>query len=798
MACEQDLLQVLMDNSPDFLFFKDTESRFIKTNTAHARSVLGIANPDEAVGKTDFDFFPRADAQRFYEEEQRIMQTGQPVVAREWQVPTQSEETLWVSEHKIPIRDKVGQVIGIVGIAREVTQRVRAQEALRESEERFRTQYKSIPVPTYSWQKVQEDFVLVDYNDAAEAITRGDITDFIGITLHNMLGEVPQVLEDIVQCFKEKTVVRREFKFKFPATGENKRFNVTCVFVPPDLVMVHTEDITERVRAEEEIRRRSLERQIVSRIARALNTLDVRSAFPVLVEGLRQLTNCDRVSLALPDEAGEYFVMSNLDSSSVALGEGTTMPISATAAAEGIRAGRPHLTTDLSTELDFPGERALYEAGFRSRVNLPLLVGGQVIGALNLASRQPGHFCEDQLPVWQQIADALAIAVANSRLFKAEQRQRQEADTLREAALALTTALDRDEVIERILAQLQQVVPYDSSSVQLIQDDQLVIVGGRGFPNLPDLLGIRFLIEGDNPNREVVRTQAPYIVEDAPAVYSDFRREPHAQAGIRSWLGVPMLVGDRLIGMIALDKREPGFYTRSHARLAEAFAAQAAIAIENARLYEQARQDAETKARLLREVNHRVGNNLTAILGLLSAERRRLQRADQSAFLSIMEDLSNRVNGLATVHRMLSDSQWEPLSLSELTAQVICSSSQMLPLDKQILIDVTPSPVRVTADQAHNLALVINELTTNTAKYALEERSIARVTVRIGLEDEEDMIRFEFRDDGPGYPEEVLEFERYNVGFELIQNTVRDTLRGEVSLANDCGAVAVIRFKNKG
>ncbi|HIC90031.1 MAG TPA: GAF domain-containing protein, partial [Anaerolineae bacterium] len=180
----------------------------------------------------------------------------------------------------------------------------------------------------------------------------------------------------------------------------------------------------------------------------------------------------------------------------------------------------------------------------------------------------------------------------------AEQRRRQEAETLREAALSLTTSLDRNQVVERILSQLQQVVPYDGSSVQLLKGDRLEIVGGRGFPNLSELLGLSFSVDGDNPNREVVRTRAPFILEDAPAAYEGFRQEPYAQLGIRSWLGVPMLVGERFVGMITLDKREPGFYTEEHARLAQAFAVQAAVAIENARLYEETRRRAVHQAAL--------------------------------------------------------------------------------------------------------------------------------------------------------------------------------------------------------
>ena len=94
--------------------------------------------------------------------------------------------------------------------------------------------------------------------------------------------------------------------------------------------------------------------------------------------------------------------------------------------------------------------------------------------------------------------------------------------------------------------------------------------------------------------------------------------------------------------------------------------------------------------------------------------------------------------------------------------------------------------------QAHNLAIVINELATNTIQHTLPGRSTARINVRVALED--DAILFEYRDDGPGYPEDVLQLERHAVGFDLIRNLVRQSLRGELSLHNDEGAVAVIRF----
>jgi len=250
-----------------------------------------------------------------------------------------------------------------------------------------------------------------------------------------------------------------------------------------------------------------------------------------------------------------------------------------------------------------------YLSETRAELDVPLKYHDRVIGVLDLQSQELNAFTQHDVMAMETLAGHVAAAIENARLYQEIRQRALEQETLREAALALTTALDRNRVIERILTQLQQVVPYDSASVQLLRENRMEIVGGRGFLNLPDLLGITFPVNGDNPNSEVVRTRAPFIVHDAPTIHEGFRKDPHRRTIIHSWLGVPMLIGEKLVGMIALDKSEPGFYTPRHARLAEAFAAQAAIAIENARLYEEEKRRA-TQLALISEVGEKAASIL--------------------------------------------------------------------------------------------------------------------------------------------------------------------------------------------
>ena len=108
-------------------------------------------------------------------------------------------------------------------------------------------------------------------------------------------------------------------------------------------------------------------------------------------------------------------------------------------------------------------------------------------------------------------------------------------------------------------------------------------------------------------------------------------------------------------------------------------------------------------------------------------------------------------------------------------------------------VEVPSSKICVTPDQASNLALVINELVTNSIKYALADRITAQIHVDIALQNGD--ISFRFSDDGPGYPENVLCLECHNVGFDLVKNIVRKSLHGTVSLFNDNGAVTVVQFR---
>ena len=258
----------------------------------------------------------------------------------------------------------------------------------------------------------------------------------------------------------------------------------------------------------------------------------------------------------------------------------------------------------------------------------------QIIGFLSLECATPNAFTEEHVERLQAFADQAAVAIRNARLYASVEEGRQVAETLRAANLALTKSLDLDTVLETLLDCLRQLVPYDSASVMLLTDDsQLRMQAIRGFEGWTDpseMVGRTFDLRTARALGHVVNERESLAIPDTYE-YPGWER-PRGTEYIRSWLGVPLVSGEQVIGVYSMDKAEAGFFTEQHVRLAEMLAAQGAIAIANSRLlqdlqasnarlkqlmseYEQARQ-AEHEQRLMTEALHDIAAMLNSSLDL--------------------------------------------------------------------------------------------------------------------------------------------------------------------------------------
>jgi len=350
----------------------------------------------------------------------------------------------------------------------------------------------------------------------------------------------------------------------------------------------------ENARLYEETRRRARQLEVLRDVLQTLNaTPDITEIFPALVSRLRHITGCDRVSLVLINEKENTFSVIAVDQPRPELTIGTRMSLDDTAAAADVLAGRVHLTPDLAEDAaEYTVDRALYNAGYRSRINVPLLgIDDKVIGALNLVWPEPRGYDIEFLPLLQQTANAIALAMERSRLFQESQRQTRELVSLYETALTVSSALDTGTLLDRLYEQVRHLMPLDGFGVFLYRPEQEeieVVMAMEHQRPVARVLGGRIPLEEAGLTGWVIRNRRSLLVPDL-ATATLPAKPRHVTQPSRSWLGVPLVARDRLIGAITVQTFQPDAFHEGDRRFLESLAAQVAIAIENARLFEETR-----------------------------------------------------------------------------------------------------------------------------------------------------------------------------------------------------------------
>ena len=186
LAWEGHLFHAVLDNIPDFIYFKDLQSRFVRTTSALVRA-FGLKASEDLVGKTDFDFFTHEHAQEAFEDEQIIIQTGQPMIGVIEKETWPDRLDTWASTTKLPLRDEKGKIVGTFGITRDFTRMKELQETLERQSEELRLRNKELDARTEEIERLNVDLNrLVDHDGLTGVYNRRFFDEYFDIEVRRV------------------------------------------------------------------------------------------------------------------------------------------------------------------------------------------------------------------------------------------------------------------------------------------------------------------------------------------------------------------------------------------------------------------------------------------------------------------------------------------------------------------------------------------------------------------------------------------------------------------------------------
>jgi diguanylate cyclase (GGDEF)-like protein/PAS domain S-box-containing protein len=578
LAEQHHLLRILIDNLPDTIYVKDTASRMLIANTTQAH-LLGAQRPEELLGKTDLDFFPKEFAQKYIADEQAIVASGQPQLAYEEIVVDKAGNPRWYLSTKVPFLDNQGKVKGIVGVGRDITERKRVETELV----KFRLGIERA-----------DDAIFMTNLDGTIVYVNPAFEKTYGYTRDEAIGQTPRILKSgkltqetyqhLWNTLLKKTSVVGEFVNK---TKDGRLVNVEGSANPildekgsPVGFLAVQRDITQRKQAEENLLREVDKLNALHDVDRALSsTLDLPACLDIIVDRARSLFRTSSVALMLREGVRLRLVaQAGLERADLEVVIPLTSGLTGWCCSQ--------RTSVLVTDVHGDERYMLYDARTQAEMAAPLLVQEECIGVLNVESDQLSAFSPADLELLESLAGRAATAIHNVRLLKAEREQRQFSETLRDFGLALTSQHDPDIVLDQLLNLVERVVPYDSASVVILEGNILSTKRQRGYEQFGAVDWLRTLdlpLEEVDNYRQMALTRQPQVVPDTFKDPNWVRVEGFRY--VRSWVGAPIHVNGEVLGFLSLDKTEPGYYTAEMADRLAAFAAQASLALDNARLY---------------------------------------------------------------------------------------------------------------------------------------------------------------------------------------------------------------------
>jgi PAS domain S-box-containing protein len=556
----------------------------------------------------------------------------------DYRIITKTGETRWLHITRKPVwDDREGRVVRFFGVAQDITERKMAEEALKETNQTLRALIEGSPLVIIS---LDADGNVRLWNPAAERLFGWKAEEVIGkpyplVTEENR-SEFNVLFTHILRGGTLNNVELRRLKrdgalldislSSGPLYDAQGRITGTITLMA---------DLTERKRAEEALRASEEASRQFQEQLKALHDITIEMSKADSVDEICRLAvELGRSRLGY-DRLGIWFVDETVEWATGSFGTDEQGRI------RDERGKRNRLDDDVVTREILTGGRLYFQEPAPLRNDRMEIVGEgwvamaalrdgeRVIGSIsadNLLQRQP--IPRYQLELLSLYGSTIGHLCTRKRAEAAEHDQRQLAEALRDTAAAINSTLELDTMLDRLLIQVERVIPNDASTIMLIEGGYAHMARFRGYEER----GLAVAVSGvhlslaDTPNlRAMAQTGQPFVIASVEE-YPDWRLAPET-AWIKSHVGAPIQIEGLVIGFLSISSATPGRFTQAQAERLKAFADQAAIAIQNARLYDAVRRHAD-------ELEQRVA----ARTAELEAERAQLR--------AILDAMSEGVTGV--------------------------------------------------------------------------------------------------------------------------------------------------------
>ena len=496
----------------------------------------------------------------------------------------------------------------------------------------------------------------------------------------------------------------------------------------------------------------------------ALAHLDLDELLAALLLRARELLEADTCAVLLLDRETNELVARAAVGLEEEVEQGVRIPVGRGFAGR-VAADRKPVILDDVDHADVLNP-ILRQKGIKSMLGVPLLVGGEVIGVLHVGVLRPLIFTEGDVELLQLAGDRAAIAISHARAYDAERAARRRIEHLQSVMDAALAHLELEELLAVLLPRIRSILEADTCAVLLLdrETNELVARAAVGLEEEVEQ-GVRIPVGRGFAGR-VAADRKPVILDDVD--HADVLNPILRQKGIKSLLGVPLLVGDEVTGVLHVGVLRKRLFTTDDVDMLELVASRVALAIERARLHEEVRMLDRLKANFVAIASHELRTPAASVYGVLTT----LAQLDKDLSPDARAELLRTgVEQGERLRRLLE----ELLDLSRLDSGVIRVNAKPVVVRtalEEIAREAIPAGTPLRLNVPRDLAAVIDRLVldrvlsnllTNAARYG-------EPPLLVVAELRDHHLRIAVCDEGRGVPEELQGrlFERFARGDDAL------------------------------